>query len=129
MVHPFLEAIDYCAVTYHPMLTKDQSDRLEKLQSRALKSIYGWDKSYEKVRELSGLKLLSERREKMVLNFANKSAKNERFGHRFPKIRETGHDIRNLPLYQEDFSRTERYRQSPVNYMRRMLNQLHQKTY
>ena len=33
--------LDYCAVIYHPMLTDEQDQQVERLQAQALKNIYG----------------------------------------------------------------------------------------
>ena len=121
----FRPSIDYCVPTYHSMLTNEQSDRLERLQSRALKSIYGWNKSYETVLELSGLDTLKERREKLVDSFAQKTSRNPRYNDTwFPKLEQTEHDTRNKLTYREEYARTERYKNSPVFYMRRRLNLL-----
>ena len=34
--------LDYCAVIYHPMLTDEQDQQVERLQAQALKNIYGY---------------------------------------------------------------------------------------
>ena len=34
--------LDYCCVVYHSMLTDNQEQQIERLQSRALKNIYGY---------------------------------------------------------------------------------------
>ena len=43
--------LDYCAVVYHPMLTDEQDQIIERLQARALKNIYGFKDSYAEMRE------------------------------------------------------------------------------
>ena len=58
--------IEYTAPTYHAMLTEDMSERIEKLQQRVLKIIYGWNVSYRKALEQSGLTTLKERRQVLV---------------------------------------------------------------
>ena len=115
-------SIDYCTPTYHPMLSQDQSERLERLQMRALKTIYGWDIPYSRLLEMSGVSSLADRRIKLVDDFAQKTAKNPRFSTWFPRSVQTGHDTRQTHIYHEEFSRTERYKNSPVFYMRRRLN-------
>ena len=104
------------------MLTGEMSDRLEDLQKKALKTIYGWDVSYADLLEISGLSTLKERREEIVDRFAQKTAKDTRFQHWFPRAPSTGHDTRQGPRYLEEFARTERLKNSPVFYMRRRLN-------
>ena len=39
--------LDYCAVVYHPMLTDEQDQIVERLQARALKNIYGYKESFD----------------------------------------------------------------------------------
>ena len=117
-------AVEYCAATYHSMLNKDQSDRIEKLQMKALKTIYGWNRSYSDLLAASGLETLENRRKKLVDNFAVKTSKNNRFSHWFPSAHPTGHNTRSTRPYLEEFSRTERLKNSPVYYMRRRLNDL-----
>ena len=119
MIRP---SIEYCAATYHSMLTRDQSSRLENLQARALRTIYGWDLSYSKARERAGIGTLEERREKITDEFAMKASRNNRLSRWFPTAEQTGHDTRNSPRYKEEYARTDRYRNSPIFYMRRRLN-------
>ena len=45
-----LPILDYCAVVYHPMMTDDQDQRIERLQSSALRCIYGHNTSYARMR-------------------------------------------------------------------------------
>ena len=117
-------AIEYCSPTYHSMLSEGMSDRIEKLQMKSLKTIFGWDKSYSDLLDLAGIETLKRRREKLVDNFAIKSSRNPRFDSWFPKAMPTGHNTRlNLP-FQEEHARTKRYMNSPLFHMRRRLNQM-----
>ena len=109
------------------MLNGDQTGRLEALQSRALKTIYGWNHSYQELLEMSGLDTLEERRNKIFDEFARKSARNPRFAHWFPPSNTTGHDTRIKKPYLEEHARTERYKKSPVFKMRERLNAMNQK--
>ena len=43
--------LDYCAVVYHPMLTDEQDQAIERLQAKALKNIYGYQDSYAEMRQ------------------------------------------------------------------------------
>ena len=76
------------------MLTGDQSDRLESLQIKALKTIYGWDRSYTEILETSGISTLKDRRERLFTNFAEKCCRDPRFQHWFPKPPVKLHDTR-----------------------------------
>ena len=47
--------LDYCAVIYHPMLTDEQDQTVERMQPQALKCIYGYKDSYASMREKAGV--------------------------------------------------------------------------
>ena len=94
------------------------------MQAKALKIIYGWNLSYETILNLTGQETLEERRKRNFDKFAIKSQKNRRYESWFPKSRDTGHDTRNIVPYQEEFARTERFRNSPVFAMRKRLNEI-----
>ena len=120
--------IEYCAATYHSLLTRDMSDRIEKLQAKSLKTIFGWNNSYEKVLQMSGLETLETRRQKIFENFAKKTAVNPRFADWFPPAADTGYNTRQLKPYHEEYARTERYKNSPLFAMRRRLNEMTEET-
>ena len=65
--------MEYSSVTYGPMLAKYQSKKLEDMQKRCLRTIFGYDKSYEELLELSGLRTLEERRHDSLIKFARKT--------------------------------------------------------
>ena len=113
---------DYLCATYHSMLTSTQSMALERMQSVALKTIFGWDVSYRQCLEKANINSLSERRHQMCLNFAKKTEANPRFAHWFPIRRQTDHDLRRTERLQVDFAKHERLRRSPIHFMRRLLN-------
>ena len=100
--------IDYCSSTYHSMLTKDQSERLESLQKKALKTVYGCNKNYEDILQESGIQPLQERRQKLFENFARKCAKDSRFSDWFSTPVQKEHDTRSNIKYVERKARTER---------------------
>ena len=114
--------VEFCAVVYGPMLTMEQADRLEHLQSQSLKVIYGFDKSYRQVLELSGLAKLSARREQAIEKFAVKS-KEGRFPHWFP-LNPSKRQNRTRLKYKEDYARCDRLKKTPIYEMRRVLNRL-----
>ena len=66
--------IEYAAQVYHYMLTKDQSEKVERLQRIALKIIHGTDTSYREALTLSGLQQLEDWRIPLCLNFTKKAA-------------------------------------------------------
>ena len=116
---------DYCSVVYHSSLTTLQSDQLERLQSQALKSIYGYEHSYRSLLQLTGLKSLRDRREARCNKFAVKAASNPRYAHWFPRA-EQRRALRNRPLFAESRAKTKRLFNSPLYDLRRRLNLLNQ---
>ena len=118
MIRPVIE---YSSVIYHPMLTGEQTRDIEKIQSRALKNIYGHVYSYARLLELSGLETLEERRRKACLKFALKTANNGRFSAWFPMRRKSKRRGDALE-YAEQNARTDRRMNSPLYYYRRILN-------
>ena len=120
-----LPIIDYSCVVYHSMVNGEQARILEKLQSSALKTIFGWQKSYEELREEHTVESITERRQRLTDDFIIKSSNNPRFGERwFPLKNIPDHDLRRERPYIELFARTDRLYRSPIFYYRRRLNEL-----
>ena len=115
--------IKYVLQVYHFGLTSAQSDKLEGLQRRSLKIIFGFHWSYESLLEQSGLELLSERRYKLCLSFAQKCSENPHNNHWFPLNPECEYDLRTHKKYKEEFAATERLRRNPIFSLRRLLNE------
>ena len=69
LVRPIAE---YCSVVYHSMLTDKMDEEVERLQATALRIIYGYGVLYVKMREMSGLETLRQRR----IDAADKFARN-----------------------------------------------------
>ena len=121
-----LPVLDSSSVVYHSILTADQSAKLENLQARTLKIIYGSTKSYRETLEESGLERLSERRLRLVDKFIVKCATSDRFKDRwFPRELFKHADLRNELLYREFYARTDRLYNSPLFFYRRRLNEIH----
>ena len=118
--------LDYCAVVYHPMLTDEQDQAIERLQARALKNIYGYKDSYALMREKAGVTTHRARRIELCDKFAQKAAGNQRFDW-FPL--RTGRSGRRGEQYHEFPARTDRLFNSPLYYYRRRLNGKQGKTY
>ena len=122
--------VEYLAAVYHSMLTDELDEIVERMQSHALRIIYGWGVSARKMREKSGLPTLRERRIELTDKFARKCLKNPRFARWFPS-RDIARSTRtsNQCPFLETTARCERLRNSPVHYMRRRLNGKPGKTY
>ena len=106
---------------YHSSLTLSQSIVLERLQAKALKAIYGYEPSYRELVEKSNLTTLRKRRDDRELAFAAKAAGSVRFNHWFPR-HEAVRQVRNSPLYWEEYARCCRCYNSPIYSIRRRLN-------
>ena len=52
---------DYCSVVYHSMITDEQDQIIERLQSKALKCIYGPKIPYKQMREMAEVFTLRQR--------------------------------------------------------------------
>ena len=114
--------IEYASVTYHSMLTAEQSNALESLQRMCIRLIFGWKQSYESVRQEEHIELLKTRREEKCLTFANKCVSHPTFKNWFPLEHDKGHSLRAVPKYAVPCFNFLRYDRSPLNYMRRLLN-------
>lgn len=115
-----LPSHDYCSTVYHHSLTDAQTTALERLQARALKNIYGYQYSYRKLLEWTGLDRLVTRREKTELNFAMNCIKGK-FAHRFP-LNQPVRETRAPSVYKEFRARCSILQKSPLYSLRRMLN-------
>ena len=122
IIRPFVE---YCAVIYHTLIPEYQSNKLESVQRLALRIIYGSNQNLDQLFENGTIERLSDRRVEICLKFALRAEKSERFGPNWFKLSPgTGTQVRDSTRrkYIETFSRTERMRNNPVNYLTRILN-------
>ena len=105
------------------MLTDYQGEAIERLQSQALKIIYGKDMKYRNMRDKAGVGTLRARRVEACDRFAAKCSKG-RFSHWFPK-KKAARATRSgagAETYVEKFAQCGRLKNSPFCYMRRRLN-------
>ena len=75
---------EYMLEVFHSMLTDSQDEALERLQTHALKCIFGLGISGRKMRDMAGLETLRERRIAQCDRFAAKYANGDRFSDWFP---------------------------------------------
>ena len=116
--------LDFAVPAYHSLLTGDQTERLERLQKRATKIIYGWDVAYHTVIEKTDLETLEARRERLVVRFAAKAAAHPRFKDEwFKRKEETRPGLRPNEKFVHIRARTERFSRNPLCYMRRKLEE------
>ena len=119
---------DYCDYVYHSLLTDEQDLALETVQVGALRVIYGSGLSGRRMRQMSGVKTLRDRRIEHADRFAEKALANDRFRHWFP-LKESRTSQRTGDKYLESYARCDRLRMSPLFYMRRRLNGKNGKEY
>ena len=103
MIRPLAE---YCSVVFHSMLTDQQDEQIERLQSTALRYIYGYGPSYTAMREMSGLTTLRNRKVAACDKFARACAASPRFGDWFSEARATR--TRHKAPYLEQYAKCER---------------------
>ena len=113
MVRPILE---YACQVWHPGLTRGQSDTLESIQRRALRTIYpGMD--YTEALTISGLTSLSDRRTCLCRRlFENMQNSSHKLHHLLPMEKTNVHNLRSINKYEPKKCRTNRYKNSFVPY-------------
>ena len=116
--------IEYCSVVFHSSLTKEQSNKLERIQKTCLKVILANDYvDYETALRVCGLETLNKRRESKCLSFALKCINHEKNRRLFPlNPIKTDYEVRNRELFKVNFARTTAYKNSAVPYCQRLLN-------
>ena len=122
-----LSVIDYSAVVYHSMITREQSAALEGLQMACLRIIYGTKKSYGRIlSELEGkLTTIAERRQALVDKFIIKTVANPNYKDRwFPRRAIVDHNLRRDIYYKEEFAKSQHLYNAPLFYYRRRLNEI-----
>ena len=87
-----------------------------------MKTLPGWNSNYDSIIESGKMETLEKRREMLTTKFAKKASENVRFGHWFREKDYGDLNLRHKSKYDEEYARTERMRNSPVFYMRRILN-------
>ena len=118
---------EYCSVVFHDSLTDKQSNAIERAQRVSLKVILGDSYiDYSSAMEMAGLDSLLARRDRRALSYGLKSITHPVLKRHFPlntALLEDEHDIRNRELFNVNFARTERYRNSAIPAIQRRLNE------
>ena len=76
--------LEYSSVSFTSQISKYQVNRLENVQKRCLKIMFGYKKGYQELLEESGLQTLEERRTIALKKFAEKTSENELYRAYFP---------------------------------------------
>ena len=118
--------IEFCSIVYHSLLTKQQETEIERLQRKVVRLCFGYNCDVDQVGRREGIETLKERRECSIDRFIVKNYMNERFTNKwFPRKQHVRLDIRKQKKFEETKANTERFYNSPLNYMRRRINFLH----
>ena len=115
--------LEFAVAVWHPSLTNEDRLKIERVQKSALSIIMGQEyKSYRSALKKFNLESLFSRRNKLCKKFARKSQRHTKFSKWFkPSTRRTL--TRNIPKKCcEVYSRTERYKRSPISYLTNILN-------
>ena len=107
---------------WNSSITKDESLDIERVQKAflhiALQDQYS---DYNTALNTTSLDSLEKRRLNLCITFAKRTAKHEKHKHWFEKA--TFKNTRSKkPIYKTPFCRLERYRNSPIPYLTRLLN-------
>ena len=114
---------EFAAPSFHPILTREQTKSIERLQARSMKVIYGELVSYGTVLREGNIESLEDRRAQALKKFAIKASKSSRFGQTwFPRNHEIETNLRRRETYKIPIFKTERAAKSPIIAMRRLLN-------
>ena len=127
---------EYAAPLWHSGLSKSDSDKLERLQKRAVGLILGTTYvnferrykvkcktvSYEAALRYLDIPKLSERRESLTRDFAIDTFNSERHNDFFEVKSNVRPNARFKPILHEETCRTDRFRNSAIPYMSRLLN-------
>ena len=118
--------VEFAVAAWASNIKQYEITQLERIQKAALAIIYDQRyRNYEHALKLSGLKSLTERRKYICLKFAKKAFKNPKYQHWFcvnPEV--TGVKTRSeKPDLKPVQARTDRFANSPIAYLTRLLNE------
>ena len=109
--------LEYACEVWHPGLTQEQSNMIEHVQKRALNVAFP-DMGYEEAMAECGLCSLKQRRELQCKNFfQNMTEDSHKLNHLLPPKRKAQiQNLRSARKYETPRIRTDRLKNSPVNY-------------
>ena len=106
--------MEYSSMVLHSQMSKYLSNLLEKNQKRALRAIFGWEKTYCDLLTESGLETLEKRREVNLRKFAENTVQNPKYSSRWFSQKEVIRRNINTPKYQEEKACGNRLFNSPI---------------
>ena len=117
--------IESNCVIYHSMLSKLQSNEIEKMQKRVLRLCFGFDTSYTETCAAYNIERLDERRVKATRRFVTKAMNSTRFSSKWFRRRDNiDNNLRSRRPFVENRAATARYQNSPLVYMQRLANDI-----
>ena len=121
---------EYCSVAFHSSLTQEQSRKIENIQRFCLKIILQDNYlNYQSACNLTGLPLLSLRRESRCLSFARRCLKTDEMAKHFPLTPDLPNiELRDREKFLVNKAKGEKYFKSTIPYCQRLLNQASQET-
>ena len=122
-----LSVLEQSCVVWGPSLTIENQDDLERTQKGFAKLVLGHKyHDYESALLRLDLVKLSERRIQLMTKFAKSSIENRKLDKYFI-LRKSDHpmDLRKPEKYKVTRTNTERFKNSSIPYMQKLLNQIH----
>ena len=119
--------LETAVAVWHSRLTLEQSENLERVQKMAMRAIFKKQYSnYQESMKLLKLDTLEIRRQKLNIKFARNCLRIDKLKNIFP-LNDQCHTMekRNFEKFQVNKANTERYRQSSIPYMQRLMNSEH----
>ena len=117
--------IETNSVVYHPMITKTQSEEIERLQKLVFRLCFGPTASYRRETEQGRIKTLKARRETAVRRFTEKAMQNPRYSDRwFVRRPDVDTSLRTRRPFIEKRCRTERMMKNPLVHIQRTANDI-----
>ncbi|KAI8496728.1 hypothetical protein Bbelb_253830 [Branchiostoma belcheri] len=116
---------EYACPVWGPGLTSTQTTQIENIQRRACRIILGKDYSrYSDACSLLGLPSLQQRRQHLILKFGRGLMESPTFRQWLPPTRgeTSGRDTRSSYKLNTVFARTERFKNSVIPHIVRLLN-------
>ena len=122
--------LEYSAPVFSSMLSLNDKSDLERIQKIVLKVILGdrYDSNYEMACNLLSTTSLETRRANLSLKFALACLKNPQHTHFFKQRRTLYYKLRNTKSFEIPYCQTDRYLNSPIPALTRMLNQHFEET-
>ena len=109
--------MEFGVPTWNGAVTSKEALKLERVQRIAARLIFGFSLSYRKILAGNNLERLSDRRERLCLNFAKKAVKHVKFRDWFKQSNSTGR-----VKYCDTVARKKQLWKSPILYLTRLLN-------